>query len=112
MATINNLYIDQGSDYASTITVRSATGLPLNLTGYYARAQIRKSHQSTQAYDFNCDIVDAPLGKLRLTLSAETNEQMKPGRWLYDVEITQESTGTKKRVVEGLVVLTPQITRV
>ena len=112
MATISNLYIDQGTDYSSIITVKSATGAPLDLTGYSAKSQIRKSYNSTQAFDFTCEIIDALKGKLRISLLASINEQMKPGRWLYDIEITQTETGRKKRVVEGIVQITPQITKI
>lgn len=112
MATISNLYIDQGTDYSSIVTIKSATGLPLNLSDYSVKSQIRKSYSSSQAYDFDCEIIDAVLGKVRLSLPSTVNELMKPGRWLYDVEITQLSTTKKKRVVEGVVIITPQITRI
>lgn len=112
MATISNLYIDQGSDYSSIVTVKSATGLPLNLTNYVAKSQIRKSYSSSQAYDFDCEIINASEGKIRISLPAAVNELINPGRWLYDVEITESTTGKKKRVIEGIVIITPQITRV
>lgn len=112
MAAISNLYIDQGSDYSSVITIRSATGLPLNLTDYTAKSQIRKSYSSSQAFDFICEVINALEGKLRIILPASVNELITPGRWLYDIEITQLSTGKKKRVVEGVVIITPQITKI
>lgn len=112
MANISNLYMDQGSDYSTVITVRSATGVPLDLTGYTAASQIRKSFSSSQYYTFACELLSPTEGKLRISMSATDTEQIAPGRWLYDVEITQTSTGKRKRVVEGIVTLTPQITRV
>jgi hypothetical protein len=36
---------------------------------------------------------------------------MPPGRYLYDVEITS-SSGTKTRVVEGIVTVNPEITQI
>lgn len=112
MANISNLYIDQGSDFSTLITVQSASGLPLNLTGYTVAAQMRKSFSSSQFHTFTCEVADAPTGKIRVSLSAAATEDIVPGRWLYDVEITQTSTGKKKRVVEGIAVITPQITQV
>jgi len=112
LATISNLYIDQGTDYSSIITVKSATGMPLDLTDYSVKSQIRKSYNSSQAFELICEIIDAPKGKLRISLFADINELMKPGRWLYDIEITQISTNRKKRVVEGIVQITPQITKI
>lgn len=112
MANISNLYIDQGSDYSSIITVKSSTGAALDLTGYTAKSQIRKSYSSSLAYSFECEVTDAVNGKLRISITAANTEQIAPGRWLYDVEITQTSTNRKKRVVEGIVTITPQITKV
>lgn len=112
MATISNLFIDQGSDYSSIVTVNSATGVPLNLTGYTAKSQMRKAYASSTAYAFTCEIYNAALGQIRLAMSAAGTEAMTAGRWLYDVEITNTASGIKKRVVEGVVTLTPQITQV
>ena len=43
MATISNIYIDAGADYTTTVTVSDSSGAALNLTGYTAAAQIRKT---------------------------------------------------------------------
>lgn len=111
MATISNLYIDQGSDYATIVTVTSATGAPLDLTGYTVKSQMRKSYSSSTAYSFTATVQNSTLGQIRLALTSAQSETIPHGRWLYDVEITQTSTGLKKRVVEGIVLVTPQITQ-
>lgn len=112
MATISNIYIDRGSDYTSIVTVVSATGLPLDLSGYVAKSQIRKSYNSSQSFTFTATIYSAPSGQIKLALSAAETELIPAGRWLYDVEITHTATGMKKRVVEGIVEVTPQITQI
>lgn len=111
MATISNLYVDQGSDYASVVTVLSANGSPLNLTGYTVKSQMRKSFSSSQAFDFTAEVYNAAMGQIKLSLTAAQSQLIPAGRWLYDVEITQVSSGAKKRVVEGIVEVTPQITQ-
>ena len=111
MANISNLYIDQGSDFSSVITVKAVSGLPLDLTGFTVASQIRKSFSSSAFHTFACEVLDATTGRIRISISASATEAIVPGRWLYDVEITQTSTGKKKRVVEGIVTVTPQITR-
>lgn len=111
MATINNLYIDQGTDYSTIVTVSTANGDPFNLTGFDVAAQMRKSYQSTKFHSFTATVIDALAGKIRLTLTAAESEAIKAGRWLYDVQIMREVTGPKKRVVEGIVVINPQITK-
>lgn len=110
MATISNLYVDQGSDYATIITVTSAGNIPLNLTGYTVKSQMRKSYSSSVFHNFNATIYDAPTGRVKITLTAAQSELIIAGRWLYDVEITSQA-GVRKRVVEGVVTVTPQITQ-
>ena len=110
MATISNLFVDAGSDYSNIITVSATNGQALNLTGYTVASQMRKSYGSTTVYSFAPSLYDALNGKVRLQLSASTSSSIPAGRWLYDVEITSPS-GTKTRVVEGIVTITPEITR-
>lgn len=111
MAQTSNLFIDQGSDYSSTITVASGSGAPLNLQNFTVRSQMRKSYGASLAYTFNTEVYDAPTGRIRLTLTATQSEEIPAGRYLYDVEITSPG-GAKKRVVEGIVTVTPQITQI
>ena len=110
MAAISNLYIDAGSTFSAIITVRGSDGNPLDLTGYEVASQIRKSYGSTTAYNFNASIYDDNSGKVRVQLSAAESSAIKPGRYLYDIEI---STGLSRfRVVEGLAIITPEITKI
>jgi hypothetical protein len=111
MATISNLFVDAGSDYSNIITVTATNGQPLNLTGYTVAAQMRKSYSSSTVFNFTPSLYDAPNGKVRLQLSASLSSSMPAGRWLYDVEITSPSGG-KTRVLEGIVTVTPEITKV
>lgn len=111
MATVANIFIDQGSDYSNIVTVTASNGQPLNLTGFTVASQMRKSFSSSTAYGFNASILNASLGRVRLQLSAEQSEAIPPGRYLYDVEVTS-SNGAKSRVVEGIATVTPQITKV
>ena len=111
MAVTSNLYVDQGSDYSTIITVKSASGAPLNLTGYTVKSQMRKSFSSSTVHNFTATVYDTTAGQLKLSLTSAQSEAIVAGRWLYDVEITQTSSGLKKRVVEGIVTITPQITQ-
>jgi hypothetical protein len=110
MASISNLYIDAGATYSNIITVTSSTGAPLNLTGYTVASQMRKSYGSSTAYPFTSSVYNVN-GQIRLQLTPQQSQVIPPGRWLYDVEITS-SAGTKTRVVEGIVVVNPEITQV
>lgn len=110
MATVSNLFVDAGADYSTIITVAATNGQPLNLTGYSVASQMRKSYSSSTVYNFTSSLYDAANGKVRLQLNNTQSSAIPAGRWLYDVEITSPS-GTKTRVIEGIVTVTPEITR-
>lgn len=110
MATVSNLFVDAGADYSTIITVAATNGQPLNLTGYSVASQMRKSYSSSTVYNFTTSVYDASQGKVRLQLNNSQSSAIPAGRWLYDVEITSPS-GTKTRVLEGIVTVTPEITR-
>lgn len=111
MATVANIFVDQGSDYSNIITVAASNGQPLDLAGYTVASQIRKSYTSSIAYSFNASIFNAAAGRVRIQLSAAQSEAIPPGRYLYDVEVSS-AYGAKRRVVEGIVTITPQVTQV
>lgn len=110
MATVSNLVIDQGSDFSAIISLRNQDTTPIDLTHYTVKSQFRKSYQSSSYKEFTVTVIDAQNGKIRLFLSANTSSDIQPGRYLYDVEITSAS-GDRRRALEGLIILTPEITR-
>lgn len=109
MATVVNIFADQGGDYSAIVSVVGSNGQPIDLTNYSVEAQIRKFHGSSSSHCFNASVIDASAGKVRLRLPASESQLMLPGRWLYDVRIISPAN-VKRRVIEGILQLTPQIT--
>lgn len=111
MAAKANIIIDQGADWATTITVTDNAGDVTNLTGYSARGQIRKWYTSDTAVDIIIQFeVPRSEGQITLSLSSSNTEAMEAGRYLYDVELIS-SANTISRLVEGVATVTPQVTR-
>lgn len=109
MATKANLIIDQGSTYSTTINITDDDDAPIDLTGYTGAAQIRKHFTSTANTPFTV-AVGALEGAVVLSLTANQTSSLVAGRYVYDVELTSAS-GVISRVVEGIVTVTPQVTR-
>lgn len=110
MAIKANLVIDQGSTFSATIDVADPAGVAYNLSGYTVAAQMRKNYTSSAAVTFVASH-NSGLGQITLTLLPTVTTTIEPGRYLYDVEITS-STGVITRVVEGIVTVTPGMTRI
>lgn len=111
MATVTNLYVDQGSFYRTYVTVANTDGTPLDLTGFTAASQMRKSYQSSTAYNFTTSISNPTQGRVRVELSSDQSRAIPAGKYLYDVEVTSPS-GERTRVVEGIVLINPEITKI
>lgn len=110
MAVVANITIDQGSVFDSTIDVEDVNGNPADITGYSARGQIRKTYASSTAVDFSASVTNPSEGKLKISLTGTQTGAMKPGRYVYDVEVLS-SSGAITRVVEGQVEVMPRVTR-
>jgi hypothetical protein len=110
MAIKANLILEQGSDFSAVIDLTDAADVVYDLRGYTAASQMRKNYASTTAISFNAQTSGAT-GRITLTLDNTVTQDIEPGRYMYDVEITSGGGG-KTRVVEGIVTVTPGITRV
>jgi len=110
MATKANLVIDQGSTYSTVLTLTDEFGDSLLLNGMVANSHMRKSYTSSNFTAFDTQ-VDTQTGTITLSLSAVQTGALTAGRYVYDVELTDVGANTVSRVVEGIVTVTPQVTR-
>lgn len=110
MAVVSNLIIDQGADFSVDISYNNDDGTPKDITGYLVRSQLRRSYYSSSNTAFTTSIVNSALGELRLELDSANTNLLKPGRYVYDVEIV-DTNSKVLRIVEGLVTVLPGVTR-
>jgi hypothetical protein len=110
MAIIANLFIDQGTDFSVTVDVTDSAGEILELDGYSASAQIRKTYSSsTVSATFSISIAELA-GQVTMSLTDTQTSGLVAGRYVYDLNI-ESSGGLKTRVVEGQAIVTPGVTR-
>lgn len=111
-AYVNNLVINSGSDFSQSFTLEdSNTDSSFNLFNYTIDSQMRKWSGSSTAITFTTSIIPPETeGKILLRLSSAQTTQIKPGRYVYDVIITDEF-GVKNKVIEGMVLVTEGVTR-
>lgn len=109
MAGITNLTIEKGANFDVTITLTDAAGSPLDLTQYTASGKMRMSLISTeQVFDFQCSVpAPATAGNIRLQQSNAYTSTIPVGRYLYTIEIYDLANNILKRVLEGIVFVTP-----
>ncbi len=101
MATRVNIIIDQGTDFSTAINLTDSSGADLNLTGYTAASQIRKTHSSSNSTAFTATLTVAN-STLTLAMNNSVTAAISAGRYVWDAELT-DSSGTVSRILEGMV---------
>lgn len=110
MATYAELTIEQGATFTSTVTVLDNSDGAFNLTGFTSNAQIRKSYYTSAFTTVTCNVSDAANGKVSLSISAADTANLIPGRYVYDLLITNATL--RLRVVEGIATVLPSVTKI
>jgi len=111
MAAIANLRIDQGASFSSDVTVTNSDGAVVDLSGYTTSARMAKSYGASSYVDITASVAsDATTGVIELTLTdTQTATLDAPSRYVYDVYITQTSSSTVTRVIEGVITVNPKV---
>ena len=95
--------------HSDNAAVSMLTGA-MNLTGYSALAQIRKSYDSSSATAFTTAITSATDGVLELSLTDVQTAALNAGRYQWDLVLT-DAASDKMRVVEGIATIRPGVSR-
>jgi len=105
------LTINQGATFESDLDLVDDDGSAINVANYVFSGQIRKSYYSLNpTANLTLNIVNAASGNVNIYLSAATTSNIKAGRYVYDVKMT-DTANTVTRIVEGVITVTPQVTK-
>ena len=105
------LNIDQGASFTTTLDLAADDGTPVNLTGCTFIAQIRKSYYSASVTEtFSINVSNPISGNLAISLASANTANIRPGRYLYDIKMT-DTNQKVIRLVEGIVTIMPQVSR-
>ena len=111
MAAYSEITIEQGANLTSTITVNDTQGDAVNLTTYSASSQLRKSYYSSSANTLTATITGNANGQITLSMTAANTSNLTPGRYVFDLIITNSVDNSVTRVIEGTAVVLPSVTR-
>lgn len=116
MAVAYNTSIDQGADWYLTVTYQNPAGTPIVLTDYTAALQIRSPISSpTIVLSLTTGsgiTITGATGTVAVHATANQTGLIDDGTYFYDLEISSPAgTPVVTRLVEGQVVVLPQVTR-
>lgn len=111
MAAYSEITIEQGANLTSTITVNDIQGDAVNLSTYTASSQLRKSYYSSSANTLTATITGNANGQITLSMTAANTAALTPGRYVFDLIITNSVDNSVTRVIEGTATVLPSVTR-
>ncbi len=112
-----NIIVEKGATFTYNLIWKDSNNVPIDLTGYSARMQCRKTINSdTPFLDLSSGNGDITLGGVLGTIAivgsatdtAAIDDSIKTG--VYDVEL-ESSTGVVTRLIEGQVDVRAEVTR-
>lgn len=110
-AGYTELFMEQAASFSTTITISDVYGDVFDLAGYTAHSQMKKSYYSTTpTANFICT-TNTEAGTITLSLSINTTINISPGRYVFDVILRKNSDASITRVLEGIINVSPAVTR-
>jgi len=106
-----DLVIEQGVKFQRTVQIKDKDNAVVDILGDDFDGQIRKRHNSTDVEaNFAISITDAANGKISVSITENTTKAMDAGEYVYDITWTP-SISNKVRLLEGIAVVSPGVTR-
>jgi hypothetical protein len=115
MAIYEEFTIDQGSDVAIQLDLIDDNGSPKNLNNTAIIARMKKNYNvsNDSATSFTGTIIDpASNGIATISLTNAQTNALKPGRYVYDVELYFKDSNNVsyiERILEGRIQVTPSV---
>jgi len=108
---VSNVVIEQGFDFDTSFQLEDTrTNSFLDLTGYTPVSKLRKHYGASTSVSFASTITNAELGIVQISLGSSETAELKPGRYVYDVQLTRPN-GSKSIAVEGNILVRAGISK-
>ena len=115
MAEVYDLEIDQGATFQRRITWKDGNDNPVNLEGYTARMQIRKTIRSSEVIveattENGFITLGGAAGTIEISIPADVTKTFDFKRGVYDLEL-ESAGGFVTRLLQGCVYVSAEVTR-
>ena len=107
---VSNIVIEQGFDFDTSFQLEDTrSNSPLDLTDVTTVGQLRKHYGASTSVSFGSTVTSADLGIISISLTANQTVELKPGRYVFDVKLT--NAGKEYKAVEGSALVRSGVTR-
>ena len=114
-AAVYDFEIEQGSDFVLAFSRKDDVGDVIDMTGFLARMQVRRSVSSPDILlalttEDGRLVVDGALGRVTITLTAAVTAAIDWRKGVYDIEII-DPVGGVSRLMAGKIEISREVTR-
>jgi hypothetical protein len=113
-ASTYHITAEQGTDYTATLTYANSSGTPINITGYSARMQVRRSTGSPDAIltltNASGITLGGAAGTVAIAISSAALAVVAAGNYQYDLELVS-GAGIVTKLISGDFTVTGEVTR-
>ncbi len=114
-AAKHDILIEQGATFRLNLVWKDSAGVPVNLTGYSARMQVRRSLNSSEPLlnlttSNGAITLGGAAGTIAVVAAATLTDDINARSAVYDLEL-QSADGTVTRLIEGRATISPEVTR-
>ena len=112
----HNLYVYRGATFSEQITWKDESGTPIDLTSFTARMHMRETVESstpclTLTTENGGITLGGAAGTINILATAAATSAITATGGVYDLEIVAADTVTVTRLLEGIVIISPEVTR-
>lgn len=111
MTTQANLYVDQGTDYTIDLVLTTNSGVEYPTANRSFFCSIKKLYSSVASANAEVTSLSSANNTISLYIDPTTTVDLDPGKYTYDVVMVTDS-GTKSKILEGLMIIISTNTRV
>jgi len=113
-ASTYDIAAEQGTDYTATLTYANSSGTAINITGYSARMQVRRSAGSADAVitltSASGITLGGAAGTVAIAIPAAALTVVAAGNYVYDLELVS-GAGVVTKLISGDFIVTGEVTR-
>lgn len=117
-ATTNvyDIIVDQGATLLRSVALKSSAKAVVTLSGYTGVMHVREKTDSTSIVltltNSNGGLeINASAGTILIIASPAQTTSLLAGKYVYDLELTETSTGTVTKVIQGNLTVRAEVTK-
>lgn len=106
---VENITIEQGTDFEKTFIIKNPDSSIVDLTGYTIESKIKKHPESITSYNFSVGVASTS-GSITISMASTIADTLSFGRYYYDIVSIEDSTGKVLKLYTGMALVNSSIT--